>query len=265
MIDGLIAGGWLHPVHRGVYAVGHRRLTVRGEWMAAVLAGGETAMLSHFTGGALLGIIGRRRGPIDVTVLRGRADRRPGIAIHRPRRLHPDDRTEIANIPVTGVPRTLLDLATHGDRKLLEKAFEEADRNKSLQLTALAQLIDRTAGHRGLKLFKAVMQSHTWPDPHTRTELEHAFARFCDEHGIPRPHFNVLIGPYTVDALWPEHRLIVELDGVAGHGWLQAAERDRVRDGDLQLQGYRVIRLSWRRLHREPAAVAALIHRLLAQ
>jgi very-short-patch-repair endonuclease len=230
--------------------------------MAAVLACGPTALLSHRTGGALLGLLGWRASwPIDVSVIRGGGRRRPGVAIHRPRRLHPGDRTQIAGIPVTSVPRTLLDLATHADGKQLAKAFEEADRNGTLSYAALTQLIERTRGHKGLKLLKRVMRAHTWPDPHTRTELEHAFARFCDDRGIPRPHFNVQIGPYTVDALWPAWKLIVELDGREGHGWLAAKERDHVRDADLQLQGYLVIRVSWRRLHHEPDEVAARIRR----
>ncbi len=109
------------------------------------------------------------------------------------------------------------------------------------------------------------MHHHVWPDPHTRTELEHAFARFCRDHDFPQPHFNALIGPYTVDAVWPEQRLVVELDSLAGHGWLAAVERDRVRDADLQLRGYRVLRISWRRMHDEPDDVADDVRGLLAQ
>lgn len=198
-VDRLITKGWLLSLHRGVYAVGHKPRTTRAEWMAAVLACGDIALLSHHSAGALLGITGRRRGPIDVSIVRRGADARPGIAIHRPRRLHPDDRAEAANIPVTSVARTLLDIAADTAVAQLEKAFEEADRLRILEYGALTQLRERTHGHRGHGRFARAIENHVWPDPHTRTELEHAFARFCREHGIPLPHFNVLIGPYTVD------------------------------------------------------------------
>lgn len=262
-VNRLIAAGWLLPLHRGVFAVGHGRLTVRGDWLAAILACGPHALLSHGPGACLHGITrSRRTRPIHVSVMRGHHGQRPGIRIHRPRRLHPDDRAEVAGIPVRSVARTLLDIAAGVDRQQLAKAFEEADRLGILRYAALTQLRERTHGHRGLGRFAHAIENHVWPDPRTRTELEHAFARFCREHGIPLPHFNVVIGPYTVDGLWPQHRLIVELDSLAGHGWLAAVEADRVRDADLQLRGYRVVRISWRRLHGEPQAVADLLRKL---
>jgi len=258
-----VAAGRLHRVHVGVYAVGHRLLTANGHRMAAVLACGPAAVLSHRSAASLHGLRQNARTAIDVTVPRPRARSRPGIDVHRVKRLHPDDRTVVDGIPTTTVARTLLDLAEVTNRAELERAFDEADRRRVLDLSAFEALFARSTGRHGLSATRGVLKRTTSPD--TRSALESAFVRFCDAWNIPAPQTNVLVEGFVVDALWPEQKLIVELDGYAFHGTTRSAfERDRVRDADLQRAGYRVLRLTWRRLHEDPGPVAATLHALLA-
>jgi len=149
-IEHRIANGRLHRVHYGVYAVGYRSLTPHGRWLAAVLAAGPGAVLSHRSAAALWGLrpaAGRR---IDVTVRRrGRRDR-PGIAVHVTRELRDRDRAQRVSIPVTSVARTLLDLAGVIPERQLSRAFEEADRADLLDLDAIEDICLRGRGRRGL-------------------------------------------------------------------------------------------------------------------
>jgi very-short-patch-repair endonuclease len=254
--------GRLHRIHAGVFAVGHRVLTANGYRMAAVLACGAVAVLSHRDAAALCGLRPCLRMTTDVTTTRN-ARSRPGIDVHRVKNLHPDDRTIRQGIPTTTVARTLLDLAEVVRPTELEKAFDEAERRRLLDLASFDALFARSAGRHGLGAARAVLRRTASAD--TRSELEAAFLRFCGDHGIPRPQTNVLVEGFVVDALWPEQKLIVELDGYAFHGTTRNAfERDRVRDADLQRAGYRVLRLTWRRLHEEPEPVAATVRALLA-
>ena len=200
----------------------------------------------------------------DVTAART-ARARSGIDLHRVRGLHPDDRTQEQGIPVTTVARTLLDLAEIVRPSDLRRAFEEADRRRLLDLSSFDALFARSRGRRGLKAIAALRDDASMSVMDTQSELEALFLRFCAEHAIPPPATNVHIAGFTVDAVWPAQRLIVELDGYAFHGTTRAAfERDRARDAELQRAGYRVVRLTWRRLHRESAAVAASLHGMLA-
>jgi len=259
-----IAAGRLHRVHLGVYAVGHRALTANGHRMAAVLGCGPDAVLSHRDAAALWGL--RRCGRIrtDVTVPRPAARSRPGIDVHRVKRLDPDDSTTRDGITVTTVARTLLDLADVLRASDVQRAFEEAERQRLLDLSSLDALFARSRGRHGLKTVRAIL-SDLGPVGETRSDLEAAFLRFCNDHGIAPPQCNVLVRGFVVDALWPEQRLIVELDGYAFHGTTRAAfERDRARDADLQGDGYRVARVTWRRLHDEPRALATSLRGMLA-
>jgi very-short-patch-repair endonuclease/predicted transcriptional regulator of viral defense system len=257
-----IASGRLHRVHAGVYAVGHRVLSASGIRLAAVLACGPGAVLSHRDAAALWGLRPCSRMTTDVTTAGG-ARSRPGIEVHRVKALYPDDCTTEDHIPTTTVARTLLDLAEVTRHKELERAFERADQNRLLDLSSFDALFARSKGRHGLGATRAVLRSTAAAD--TQSELEVTFLRFCRTHGIPGPQTNVLVEGFVVDALWPDQRVIVELDGYAFHGTTRAAfERDRARDAALQRAGYRVIRLTWRRLHAEPEVVAATLHALLA-
>ena len=246
-----VRAGRLHVVHRGVYAVGHPRLTKHGELMAAVLAGGPGALLSHHSAAQLWGLVGGLRRPIAVLVARGSAGKRRGLTIHRTRSLHPEDRAVRDGIPVTSVARTLLDLDRVLDRAAHARAYEEASRLDLLDTDAITRLLDRSGGRRRAQL-RTLVDEDLWVPDDARPGLEVHFASFCHDRGIPVPACNVLVGRYLVDALWSGQKLIAELDSRTHHGTWQARERDSERDIDLQEWGYRVIRVTWRRLHREP-------------
>jgi predicted transcriptional regulator of viral defense system len=256
-IEYRLAIGELHRVHAGVYAVGHRRLSDHGRWMAAVLAGGEGATLSHRPAAALAGFRDTLAQTIDVTVPRHRG-RRQGIGYHQAR-LHPADRTTIDGIAVTSVPRTLLDLASQLAPNQLDRAFWEAERLALIDPPQLRSLMARSHGARGVRRLRALAGRLLPPEVTTRSVLERRFFELCREEGLPLPALNERVHGFEVDALWPEQRLIVELDGRAYHRGADAFETDRIRDATLQLAGYRVIRLTDRTLDRATGMLRKLL------
>ena len=254
--------GRLHTVHIGVYAVGHRLLSGHGRWMAAVLAAGSTAMLSHRAAAALWQLLSSAAPRLDVTVP-GTSRRGPaGVTVHRTRRLHPEDRAECEGIPVTSAARTLLDLAGMVRRRELERAVEAAERLGIFDFRSVDRLVDRSAGRRGRRALRSVLLDYREPS-FTRSELERRFVRLCRAAGLRAPATNLWIAGGEADVAWPDHRLVVELDGHAFHATRAAFERDRKRDAELQLAGYRVLRVTHRRLEREPEELVAAIQALL--
>jgi very-short-patch-repair endonuclease len=197
---------------------------------------------------------------VDVTCSRGRLGR-PGIRLHQVKG-HLQDETEREGIPVTSVARTLFDLAEVVDARQLEKAFEEADRLGLLKLRELEALCERSKGRKGLRTIRALIATAHEPAM-TRSRLEQQFAALCHRYGLPRPVRNVRFLGREADVVWPRQKLIVELDGFAFHRHRAAFERDRTRDARLQAAGYRVIRLTHRRLEDEPATVVEELRRLL--
>jgi very-short-patch-repair endonuclease/predicted transcriptional regulator of viral defense system len=250
--------GRLHRIHRGVYAVGLPTLTRNGALMAAVLACGEGAVLSHRSAAELWGLLGGAGRLIHVTVP-GQAGRtRPGIAVHR-NALAAGDVTTKDGIPVTRPGRTLVDLADVVPRRTLERAMDEAEYLR-LDCTGLRPI----RGRRGYGLLRAVLAEHSPGTTRTRSKLEDAMVTLCDAHGLPRPEINASLDGYEVDCLWRAPRLIVEADGWAAHGTRSAFERDRARDAALTVAGYRVVRITRTRLDCEPGAVAGQLRALLA-
>jgi very-short-patch-repair endonuclease len=256
--------GRLHALHRGVYAVGHRRLPAGGHWMAAVLACGPTALLSHRSAAALWGIRPTAATRVDVTHAGRTRHNRSGIAVHRPRRLHEEDSTVRDGIPVTSISRTLLDLAAVVRPRQLAKAVEAAERLRVFDLTALERQMDRSPRRAGLRSLRAALHEYVEP-PFTRSGLERRFFDLCRKVGLPRPQTNVFLAGQEVDVLWPEQRVVVELDTRDYHQTSAAFERDRRRDATLQLAGYRVLRVTDRRLAREPHAVLGMLRALLSR
>lgn len=254
--------GQLHSIHRGVYSVGHQRLTMRGVWLAAVLASGEGALLSHRSAAALWGLMRPRWSPVEVTSCHGRAGR-DDLLLHRSR-VEVDERAVEAGIPVTSLPRTLLDLAEVIDGVRLKRAFEEADRLKLLRIPALEQVCARAGRRKGLIALRHLLNTAHEP-VNGRSPLENRFAEFCLEHlaDLPAPLTNVSILDQEVDAYWPGHRLVVELDGFGYHGHRAAFERDRARDAAMQAEGYRVIRLTHRQLETEALRISTQLRKLL--
>ena len=262
-VDHRVAIARLQPVHRGVYSVGPAHPGPRARWMAAVLACGPGALLSHRSAAALWGLRAGGGPAVEVSVPGQRCRGRPGIVLHRLRTLDAEDLAVRDGIPVTALPRTLLDLAEVVSPARLEFAFEDAERLRILDLRAIGGMWERAAGRRGLRALAGLLsEAHEPPD--TRSELERRFVRLCREAGLPLPALNTMVAGVETDAVWPQERLIVELDGFAYHHTRAAFERDRARDADLQLAGYRVVRVTARRLDRDPAAVVAALRSLLA-
>ena len=256
--------GRLHTIHRGVYAVGHRRLTREGRWLAAVLACGEGALLSHACAASHYGL--RQASPtrVDVIVV-SRGGRRPPPAIrfHRPRTPVPEvERWEHDAIPITSVARTLLDLAAIVSSASLARAVERAVILELFDLRPLQATLARHPRHAGVPRLHAVLDTYR-ADVLTRSELEAAFLQLCAAHAIPAPAVNALVEGYEVDFSWRAQRLVVETDTHRHHGTRAAFERDRSRDADLTRAGHRVVRFTDRQLTREPARVAATVRALL--
>ena len=244
----------LHPLHRGVYALGHLNMTRNGHFMAAVLACGDKAALSHFSAAVLWGMLGGD-GKIHVTAPGHRVRR--GLVVHRAP-LPAEEITTRAGIPVTNPARTLIDLADVAPRRTLERALDEAEFLR-LDCTGLAP----RHGRRGSGLLTSVLADHRPGSTRTRSELEELFLALCDKHGLPRPEVNVHIEGYECDFVWPEQRLIVETDGAAAHAGERRRARDLERDADLVAAGWRVIRVTYERLAREPERVVEQIARAL--
>ena len=255
-IEGRVRRGRLHRVHQGVYAVGHLSLTRNGGFMAGVLACGDGAALSHFSAAVLWAMVRDRSWPVHVTSPKNR--RHAGLKVHRA----PLDgeRVRRDGIVVTTPARTLIDLADVAPRRLLERAIDEADYLR-LDTTGLVP----RHGRSGSRVLASVLAVHTPGSTRTRSELEEMFLALCDRHGIPRPEVNVQIEGYECDFVWREQRVIVETDGGAAHGTAWAREHDPIKDAELTVAGWRVIRLTYVRVVNEPEAVAAQIKQLLKQ
>ena len=263
-IERRIERGALHSIHRGVYAVGHRALDVDGRWMAAALACGSGAALSHRSAGQLWRLLQRSASMPEVTrptFFRARS----GILAHRSP-LPPDETARVREIPVTSVSRTLLDLASVLSKRQLERALNEAEVLGLTDSVSLPDLLARYSRRRGAANLRVLLASDD-PAGITRSELEERFVALIDAHGLPRPRLNAQLSIrgrfFEVDCLWREQRLVAELDGRASHGTARAFERDRERDRLLLANGWRVLRLTWRQLGDDAATIAADLRKLL--
>lgn len=257
----------MHRQHAGVYAVGHRVLSREGRWMAAVLACGEAAVLSHRSAAALWGIRQPSSRAIEVTTP---AKSRSRAGIHRHFAVMPSDEvTHCDGIPVTTVPRTIFDLAAVEPIGRVEQALRQVERLRLYDALSLTDLLARYPRRHGSRTVRECLRRlRDLPDGVTREELEADFLAFLDRCGFLRPRLNawLTIGSrrYQVDCLWPAQKVIVELDGYATHGTRQAFEGDRDRDRRLLAAGYRGPRVTWRHLHEIPEEIAVDLRALLA-
>src|SRR4051794_2633600 len=242
-----VASGRLHRLHRGVYSVGHTIVDWRGRYLAAVLACGDGAVLSHRSAAALWGIRPTAAARVDVTVSHTSGVRSTTrIAVHRSRR--PFERVVRDGVPVTTPGRTLADLATALPHRDLEKACEAAE--------ALLLHVEIDPDHPGAKRLREAMDHDLTTT--TRSGLEDDFLVLCDRYEIPRPRVNTIVEGFLVDFCWPDERLIVETDG-RRHRTRAAFERDRARDALLTAVGWRVMRFTTRQVRGDPATVAARV------
>lgn len=258
-IDGRIARGALHVVYTGSYLVGHRAVRVEARWMAAVLACGVGAVLSHRSSGQLWGLL--PRSPHLPEVTRPSSNRtQDGILVHRSA-LPPDEVTEVDGIPVTSPFRTVFDLAaTLPRQRELERAINEAEVRQLRDRVSLPMLLERYPRRRGAKWVRELLAVRE-PGGITRNDFEEDFVAFLDAHDLPRPRLNATLALrgrfFEPDCIWDEQRLIVELDGRDVHGTHEAFESDRQRDRILLAEGWRWARVTWRQLRDEPEAIAA--------
>ncbi len=238
--------GRLHRVHRGVYAVGHRVLRPEGHRLAAVLACGPGAVLSHRSAAAHWELLATTQERIDVTAPRSRQGV-PGIRLHTSRSLDAQDTTSHEGIPITTVHRTLLDLAATTRPDQLERALAQAMYLQLYDQRAIDDVIARSNGHRGTR----VLTEATKQEPQvTKSMWEIRMLRLVRQANLPEPITNRSLhapdhGECKPDFYWPAHGLIVETDGWEAHRTLAAFRSDRAKDAALTAAGYKVLRFTW--------------------
>ncbi|HEX3562983.1 MAG TPA: DUF559 domain-containing protein [Solirubrobacterales bacterium] len=238
--------------------------------MAAVLAGGEAAVLSHQAAGELWKIRQSRedvRGmrPIDVAISVERGARtRTGLSVHRLPTLRSSEITARAGIPVTTPARTILDLASRLPERQLERAIDEAERLRLCTEEDLDEIVQKHFGRAGAGVLGALLREHRVGTTATRNDFEERFLALCRSRHLPQPEVNVSLLDYVVDFMWADAKLVVEVDGRATHGTRRAFQADRDRDGRLAVAGYRVLRFTWWDVTRRPAVVADRVRRILS-
>lgn len=262
-INRRVEAGRVHPVHRGVYAVGHVALTLDARRLAAVMACGPTALLGHRSVLLLFGLVDGRDGPFHVIASSDRGRQAKGIRHHR---ASPDsrDRTRRDGIPITTPARALLDAAPSLSTAELQLAVDRAAQ-RGLH-DQIASLISRSPGHRGLKPLRGALERTFADADRTRFDFELQLRRLlADRPDLAQPLANVPIGPYEVDFLWPAQRVIVEADGFGSHGRAERErfEDDRRRTADLQALGFTALRFTWRQLTEDPAWIVGHLHQAL--
>ena len=251
MVRRRVECGRLYRQLRGVCSLTPRIAPV-GRMMAAALAHGASAVLSHRAAAAVWDLGPWPTGVVDVTVAGG-GKRRKGVRLHRAR----VDRVVKDGFPVTTVSRTLVDLAGVLPFGRLRDAFERAER---LGLLDVRRVGEAMPGRRGARKIRAILTEYAEPEP-TKSELERAFRQLCENYGIPLPSQNVSLLGYEVDALWEDGKTVVELDGWEWHRTKRSFQEDRRKAAALEAAGYRVLRFTWMQVSREPQAVAAAINR----
>jgi very-short-patch-repair endonuclease len=263
MVSRAMNAGRLHRVHRGVYAVGHTCLSPHGRCLAAVLACAPGALASHLTAAWLWGVVTRQPATVDVTAA-SRRHAKPAMHLHYAR-LVEDDRAVRAGVPVTALPRTLLDLAAVLSPDRLESAIDRAEALGLFDLRQVGALLDRAGGHPGAGRLRRALRIYRSDPAFTRSRLELRFLELVRKSGLPEPSTNYCVGGYELDAYWEHERFAVELDVYETHGSRRAFERDRLRQEELKLLGIEMIRVTGHRLDREPDAVTDRLVVLLRQ
>lgn len=256
-ITGRLERGQLHKVFRGVYVVGVRRISKRGRWMAAVLACGDDAILSHRSAARFWQLLPPASELVDVTCSKTEVERK-GIMGHRSS-LQQDEWLVRDGIPVTSPFRTVFDLAAEAKMRELERAFHEAEARQLTDRVSLPLLLERYPGRRGSKNLRALLEARQ-PVGTTRNDFEEAFLGLVDRGGLPRPRMNAPLAIrgrfFEIDALWEREQVAVELDSRGIHGTHKKFESDRQRDRILVAEGWRTMRITWRQLKEEPQEIA---------
>lgn len=250
--------GHLHPVHRGVYAVGRRAITPHERASAAVLACGSGAALSHSSAMALWGFWRRWEQPFEVVVP---GDRRPPrIAVHRLGTLAWRDLRRHLGVRVTSPARTVFEISPRLNDRQLRRTVSNALHSPWLKESALAELVGRLAH---LPQAGRIALLIGLPGTPTRAGWEDEFPSFCQRHGLPAPIMGAVVCGYIVDALFVEEKVIVELDSWEFHRDAIAFETDHERDAETLAAGFVTVRITWERINRAPGREAARLRRIL--
>lgn len=254
--------GRLIPVYAGVYAVGHVPLGLEASAHAAVLACGAGAVLSHDSAAGLWKYLKHwTPPPYEVTARSKR--RRPGITVHRATTLTRRDTTRQLGVPVTSPARTVFDMTPRlRTDAALRRFVNDARLTYTFHLGDLAELLRRHPYHPATRRLEPFLDPRRAAGP-TRSEFEDAFVEFARRHDLPAPITNTHVHGYEVDALFPEERVIVELDGAEFHLDRDAFESDRDRDAALLALGYVTVRITWERLKQRPAREADRLRKIL--
>lgn len=253
-----VSKGRLHPLWRGVYAVGRSEVTQRGRWMGAVLCCGPDALLSHHSAGALWGLLPPERGhprrgrEIEVVVPGGSARRRPGIRVHRRLDLGPEHLREVAGIPVTDPASTLVDLASFVPRGLLGRVVNDADRLDLVDLEDLRAELDWLPARPGMTVLRGLLGDGALTD----TGLERRFLSLARSAGLSKPETQAWVNGYRVDFYWPDLRLVVEADGWRYHRTAVAQTTDYRRDQAHTTSGLTTLRFSEEQIRHKPQEVS---------
>ena len=262
VVDRRAGAGRLRRVHQGVYLVGPVT-AVRAPEMAAVLACGTSAVLSHWSAAALWKIPAvQDRAFVHVLVGGRRPASRPGICVHLAGELRPDEITTIDSIPITTPGRTLCDLAPRLAERDLERAVAETFALRIASQSELSSLVQRYSRRPGIRRLQNLLACASRPAL-TRSEAEEQFLALIRKAQLREPEVNVRVEGYEVDFLWRVERLVVEIDGRAFHSSDRSFESDRRRDGVLLGAGLRVMRVTWRQIVREPEALLVRLVRAL--
>jgi very-short-patch-repair endonuclease len=232
--------------------------------MAAVLAAGPDAVLSHLSAAALWGLRAEGTRRVDVSVA-GRAGRkeRPGLVVHRPRGLPPTDVTTRDGIPTTTLTRSLLDIAGTQDARVTKRLLREAEYRHRLDLGELRRSLDAHSRSRAPARLRNLLDDWVPGIGLTETELEAAFLEVCKRGGLQRPLVQHPIGRHRADFAWPRHGLVVETDGYDAHRGRIAFAEDRVKDRALIARGYTVLHFTWPEVIRHPQRIHRDVARAL--
>lgn len=256
--------GLLIPLHKGVYALAHRPISREGRWMAAVLACGPGAVLSHFHAGRLWGLCGSS-GQIEVLRQSGgfRPEGHRGIRLHQTRRLFSYEVTVERGIPVVVMERALLDLAARTEAKRLERMFVQAYKRNDFSWPRLSRIITCRRGCKGVGKLRRIALEVDPEALETKSPPEVDFLALWREISPLTPFVNVLVEGHLVDFLWPEQKVIVETDSWSHHGDPLAFEKDRQRDVELTAVGYDVHRTTAKMLGRDPGPFLQNVRRAI--
>jgi hypothetical protein len=247
----------------GVYAVGWPGLTPRRRWMAAVLACGDAAALSHRSAAALWGIGGERRGRIDVSVRRRCELNRPGLRVRGRPSLSAEDFTSRDGIPLTTVTLTVIDLASELSPLAVERTVNEADKHDLIDPEALRQALQRYAGVPGAPMLRDLLDRLTFRL--SDSDLEIFFRPIAEAAGLPQPLSKQIVNDFEVDFFWPNLGLVVETDGLRYHRTPSTQARDARRDRAHVLAGMSPLRFTHYEIKHEPAVVKSSLARFLRE